>query len=144
MERRSVVPAMLLLLVTVVFLTGCINPLGGGSSSSEGGSGNPESAGGPGDGTLTVILSNFGASTVAPGSGALAANTAYYSILLEDPAANFADISRANILPGEFPFTVAGVPATTWDVTVRAYNSSDQLLGSSAPTSVIVTGAGGA
>ncbi|MFW5812534.1 MAG: hypothetical protein ACOCWS_06060, partial [Alkalispirochaetaceae bacterium] len=124
----------------VLLLSACINPLGGGSDSSGGGATTaPQSS--P-TGSLTVSLGGIGASTVSPGAGALAANTAYYSILLEDPAANFGDISDTNVPSGAFPYTFPGVPATTWDLTVRAHNAEDEVIGSSPVTPVTITGSG--
>lgn len=123
--------------LTLLF-SGCLNPLG--SDNSAPGSQGTAAARTPG--TLTVSIATLSGSTVAPGAGALAASTAYYSLFLEDPSQAFSPISVSTINPGSFPYTVPAVPATTWNLTITAFNSGGQAIGRSAVTAVDVTGGG--
>ncbi|MFP4330556.1 MAG: DUF1565 domain-containing protein [Spirochaetaceae bacterium] len=122
----------------VLLLAGCLNPLGGGGDSPDAGAARAADA----PGSLTISLGSLGASTVAPGAGALAANTAYYGIELVQPAGAFDPITRSDLSPGSFPFTIPAVPATVWNLTLTAYNAGGQAIGRSAETEVDVAGGG--
>ena len=131
-------PILLALLVSVLILSGCLNPFHSKSDTQDPTVAASNESGSTGGIEITVS-SPLRLSTIAPDGTALASSIAHYSVRLVDPSGTFSDVTRSNVSPGSFPLLLESLHAITWNLTVTAYNSAGFEVGSSGVVSAVVT-----